>query len=241
MASIRQPVPVGLGGEPGAIDDGTTCRMGAPLLGPAGMGVVSLPAPSPLGPSAAQAAVPESEPGPAKATVDKYLEALGKHTVPPLVRERVLTAVGFFETQFSGKSFADIVGYLKAIDFARDVQVKPLAAVAPMNSELVQYVASRQGPGNFFTKSGYPPEALGIATGNRQFQRFRVSNGNVPVLVCAAAATSDTWTPGRTRTVTTPQPLRPPGAPPGRAGELVGGGGLQIVIPDPVASYVRPG
>ncbi len=178
-------------------------------------------------------------PEPAADGVDQYLQAIGKPGAPKLVRERVKLAADYLATHFPTKSTLDIVGFLKAIDFSRDVREVRLAAIAPVQSILIQYMGNR-GAGNFFSKPGYAADRLGIAEGSRTFRRFRVISGSAMALVCTAAPVSDTWTQGRTLNVYSPLPGRAPGSPAGRAGELVGGGGLQIILPDPLSYYVTP-
>ena len=131
----------------------------------------------------------------ARGDLDHYLQAIGKPGAPPLVRERVQLAAGYFETRFPAKSTLDVVAYLKAIDFSRDVREMRIAAIAPVQSILIQYTANR-GAGNFFSKPGYAADQLGIALGGRTFRRFRVISGSAMVLVCTAAPVSDTWTQG---------------------------------------------
>ena len=157
----------------------------------------------------------------------------------PRSAARVHTAAVFFETRFRGKQFTEVTEYLKGIDFSQEVRQVKLVAEAPWQSTLVQYVAGDR-PGNFFSKSGYPADRLGIALGVRRLRRFRVTNAGVDVLVCTAAPVSDTWTPGRTRDVYSPVQAPWPWQAPQRAGELTGGGGLQIIVPDPVTAYLEP-
>lgn len=234
MATTRLPGPLACGEDLASIDGGTLCR--SENFAP---GTIGLFAEQPL--SVARFEWPsEQEVIPvAKVDVDKYLQALGKPGAPSQVRERVERAADYFETRFPVKTMTEIVGYLRAVDFSLDVRAVKLAAIAPVGSTLIQNVASGR-PGNFFTKPGYAADRLGIATGNRLFRRFRVTSGSAEVLVSTAAPVSDTWTPGRTRNVYTPLPGRQPWQPPGRAGELVGGGGLQIVIPNPISYCVTP-
>lgn len=170
--------------------------------------------------------------------VDAYLAALGMSAAVDKVRERVEVAATFFERFFSNKSQSQVVDYLKGIDFSKEVRVVALAATAPVGSLLQQHLVGNR-PGNFFTKSGFGIHQLGIARGNRALTRFRVVAGGTPVLVSRTTGVSDTWTPGRTLNVYSPTPGRGAHRPPGRAGELVGGGGVQIVIPDPVTNSVQ--
>ena len=215
-----------------SIEDGTLCRVSSPRPGPQGLPILAAPPGGlPLEPLARDRKT-------AAVDLDAYLRALGKPGAPPMVRARVQTAAVFFETYFRGKRFSEVTEYLRAIDFSQEVRVAKLAAEAPWQSTLVQYAVGDR-PGNFFSKSGYPADRLGIALGVRRLRRFRVANAGVDVLVCTAAPVSDTWTPGRTRDVYTPVQARLPWQPPQRAGELTGGGGLQIVVPDPVSAYLE--
>jgi len=232
MTSLTTPGPLGLSPDDLLIDTGTLCRATSPLPGPQGFvpTAVALPA--------ASKAV-QVERRASRVDVDAYLQALAKPKAPPLVRQRAERAAAFFETRFLGKSFAQIMDYLRGIDFSKDVRVVKLAAVAPYQSDLIQYVAGNR-PGNFFAKPGVAHDRLGIALGTRQFRRFRVTNIGVDVLVCTATQISDTWTHGRTLDVYSPIPGHQPWQPPTRAGQFARGGGLQIIIPDPVQNYVTP-
>jgi len=227
------PGPAGLSLQSDTVDDGTLCRMASPRPGPLGFPVLAAPLSGlPLEALARARKAVEVD-------VDAYLRALGKPGAPPLVRARVQTAAAFFETRFRGKQFTEVTEYLKGIDFSQEVRQVKLVAEAPWQSTLVQYVAGDR-PGNFFSKSGNPADRLGIALGVRRLQRFRVTNAGVDVLVCTAAPVSDTWTPGRTRHVRSPVQARLPGQAAQRAGELTAGGGLQIIVPDPVSAYLEP-
>ncbi len=235
MATTRFPAPLGLGANFPAIGDGTLCR--AASFAPGSIGLqVEQPLTCDTAVWLADQEAVETAP---QIDVDKYLQALGKPGAPQAVRERVEEAAQYFETHFPTRTVTEIVGFLKGIDFSLDVRVVALASIAPVDSILIQNVASGR-PGNFFTKPGYAVDQLGIAQGSREFRRFRVNSGGGMVLVSTAAAVSDTWTPGRTLNVYTPILGRQPWQPPARAGELVGGGGLQIVIPNPLKYHVTP-
>ena len=235
MASIRFPAPLGSAEMRSSIDEGTLCRAASFAPGPIAWIHAWPITQEPIRWLPAQLVVEIVS----KFDVDKYLEGLGKSDAPPMVRERVEQAAEYFETRFENRTETQIVGFLKGIDFSFDVRVVALASIAPVGSILIQYVASGR-PGNFFTKPGYAFDQLGIASGSREFRRFRVVSGAAQVLVTTASPVSDTWTFGRTANVYTPVLGRQPWQPPARAGELVGGGGLQIVIPDPVNYYVTP-
>ena len=233
MAIRHFPTPLGSETNSPSIDDGTGSRAVSAVPGVIGEffdqplscdAVVWLP----------DQAVVDVD---AKVDVVKYLQALGKLRAPQLVRERVEQAAEYFELKFPTKTVTDVVSLLQGIDFSREVRVIALAAIAPVNSILIQHVASGR-PGNFFTKPGYAVDQLGIAKGSREFRRFRVTSGGTQVLVSTAAPMSDTWTSGRTATVYTPVVGRQPWQPAAQAGELAGGGGLQIVIPDPLPYHV---
>jgi hypothetical protein len=231
MASFTIPGPAGLGLRSSAIDSGTLCRAATSPPGPVGLigtGTQWL----------ADAPAAEPETPPAGIDLDAYLQAITKPQAPPQVRQRVQIAAEFFESRFQAKSFDQIVAFLKGIDFSKDVRISKLAAMAPHDSHLIQYVAGGR-PGNFFARPGVAHGQLGVALGTRQFRRFRVVNIGVDVLVSTAAPMSDTWTHGRTMDVYSPIPGHQPWQPPARAGEFAGGGGLQIIIPDPVGRYVE--
>ncbi len=228
MAGNYQPGPIGLI-DMGNIDEGTLCRASS----------------SPPGIVGGEMLRTEDKPNVHGSpvgllgSVGDYLRALGKPGAPPPVRDRVGLAARFFASSFPDKSFEDVVGYLKGIDFSHDVQVGKLNDLLPPNTELVQYQDPNRPAGNFFAKPGHGADDLGIASGNRRFKRYSVQKGFVNVLVAKTAPVSDIWTQGRTMNVYSPLVGRQSGQPLGRAGELVGGGGTQIVIPDPVDSYVK--
>lgn len=234
MASIRQPGPVNLHVAGPVVDQNTLCRATSPRPGPIG---VTAGRDNWLEDLSARFQ-PAERSLLSKGELDDYLRDLGKPGAPPLVRQRVLDAAVYFERHFAARSFDDLVGYLRGIDFSLEVTVCNLAAVAPLDTILVQYTAGGQ-PGNFFTRPGWAIDRLGIARGSRQFRRYRVVACGVDVLVSTAAPVSDTWTWGRTRNVYSPVVRQEPWQSPARAGELVGGGAQQLVVPDPVGMYLR--
>ena len=150
-----------------------------------------------------------------------YLEALGRSREPPLVHERAGVAVEFLLKHFPER---DVLGYLRGIDFSKPVEVVTLQP----GMTLIQYAGSRIG--NWFSRPGFSPRNMGLSEAGRDRLVFRVDKPTA-ALKSRAAATTDTWTQGRTRDVITPSVGRSDGAPAGRAGQLVDGGAEQYVIP----------
>ncbi len=153
--------------------------------------------------------------------IDSFLKALGKQNAPPLVREKVALAGGFFMHHF--KNARSAIGYMQGIDLSKEVKLVPLKA----GDVITQHFSGQLG--NWFSKSGVSTYQLGISEGTRQLKRYRVTR-EAYVLESRAAATVDSWTWGRTL-----QRWVPAGSAENRtlrAGEYVSGGGVQYVFPD---------
>lgn len=208
---------------------------------------------------------------PGRDGLTEWLNKLGRPKEPPQVRQKIKMAGEFFSNYVDD---AKVVEFLKGIDFSKNVgrttflrdgpskssKGRSAMTVGPSpqsievdpNNILVQWSGSRVG--NWFSKSGVSADKIGLSDARRRLRYFRVKK-DVSVLESYAIETSDTWTPGRTRNVTSPQlDLRPKSGPwgsrkpekgivpeldtnpvAGKAGELVGGGGKQYFVPDPMA------
>jgi hypothetical protein len=175
-----------------------------------------------------------------------WIERLGFTAVPqgpkPIEHQRIETAVNFFHEHFPPRPNETPLayekrthGFLKGIDFDRDVSVRRLKK----GEELIQYryqaaqtkVLKQSGgkPGPYFSCPGTPQGRLGIAEGSarrRKFSRYEVVR-STNVLDCTASSTKDTWTNPKIKEVTLPTgKVRKV-----KMGEDVRGGGRQIIVP----------
>ncbi len=132
---------------------------------------------------------------------------------PPLVGKRIACAGEFFADH--GFAIDDIVQLLRGIDFSKDVVIRNIKGSTEV---FTQRIKQGRDPGNWFSKSGFSFHDIGIAKGNREYKLFKVNssvNHEIQVLESYATPVMDFWT---TRGKTLP----------------TGGGGLQIVIPNPL-------
>ena len=161
-------------------------------------------------------------------SVEEWLIVLGKPKAPPLVRERLETALEFFRDRIPGKEAGSIEGYIKGIDLA-----KPVARVSLDPGKELAMFGDKKAPGSFYTKPGTGMDRLGIhdeslkkgpfgteAVRPREFLRLRVVS-RIEALESIAGPAKDTWSIKGTQ-------------------QYVGGGGTQSMIPD-MAELIRSG
>ena len=140
-------------------------------------------------------------------SAEEWLVLLGKPKAPPLVLQRLETALGFLRERLPGRTAESIAGYLKGMDLSKPVRRVTLGR----GQELVMY-GDPARPGLFLTKPGTAMDRLGINPNGRQFLRFRLTK-DVEALESRANPYPDTWTE------------------PGKKYQA-GGGGTQYILPD---------
>jgi len=135
-------------------------------------------------------------------------------------RKRMDIALNFFKKHFGNYEDKYILSELMCIDFAYPVRVISL----PPKTTLVGYKDPRVSPfrGKYFTISGTPTDRLGLSSKgslryspkamNKTLVRYTVNVMIPEVLESRCAATSDRWSDQQKQI-------------------MVGGGGLQYVIP----------
>lgn len=166
------------------------------------------------------------------AEVSAWLENLGISRKPEFVRNNLMIALEFLKSKCGygrPEKMADLRSMLRGIDLSKPVTVETI----PAGKEVIMYGHSRY-VGNFMTNPGTPTEALGIAQGERVFNRFRVKKP-FEVLRSSAADIVDTWTRGRTEDTISIMRNNDGSFNVTKArGEMARGGGTQYTIPDDV-------
>lgn len=166
------------------------------------------------------------------ARIERVLASVGtKHRIPE-IRQRMVTALAFFDESFPKMSEQDLLSRLRAIDFSQPVDVIELPAgtrlAAFKNTEFVLHPTdpTKLLSGAYYTKPGTPPDRLGIATNDLTMVRYETTRA-VKVLRSRAGPTMDRWSVGRTPTFGSVSTAG------GRSdsGEMVAGGGVQYVLP----------
>jgi hypothetical protein len=166
-------------------------------------------------------------------SLDEWLaQKLLMPKAPPVVRQRVTTALKFFEEN-SNEGLDAVAKYLKAIDFKSPAGVEAVSLKA--GNELVMYGDPKK-LGQFFAKPGTSTDGLGVSAGTRNFLRLRVKRGaEIKALRSRANSMVDTWTEGRRHDVmvfwTEQSPITGKTWVTGTYGELVSGGATQYMIP----------
>lgn len=153
--------------------------------------------------------------------------------VGQIPRENVRLIAQFLNTQEYGFSEEKIAQVLKGIDLHTPVKIDTLQP----GEILGQYINRNRAAGSWFVRagSGISHHDVGLAKGDRFLQYFRV-NQPIKALISRAAATADSWTPGRKSSF--PQTMQntakslSEAAKPLVERELVGGGGTQLFIPN---------
>ncbi|MBL8750129.1 MAG: hypothetical protein JNK78_13270 [Planctomycetes bacterium] len=161
--------------------------------------------------------------------IDRLIAGIGtKHQVPQ-IRQRITVALTFFEESFPKMNDEALLSRLRAIDFHGTVEVVEL----PKGTRLVAYKSSEHVlhpeallKGDYYATSGTPAERLGIVAEGRTLVRYETTQ-SVKVLRSRAAPAMDRWSPDRTPTF---EGVRTAS---GRfeSGQMVGGGGVQYILP----------
>lgn len=164
-----------------------------------------------------------------EATVNYWLEKIGKPGEPQLVRDRVAFVIEFLRDQAKGLAGQSLpskkIGeVLSGTDFNTPVaSPKGLLETFKVGDSLTQRPDAKWGGGNWFGKSGYSANSVGLAEGNRGYKVYQVLRP-FEALKTRAAAINDTWTTGA--------------AP---KGESAQGGGSQFFAEKHVDDLVRQG
>lgn len=179
-------------------------------------------------------------------TVEEWLYKSGYRRIAPRARAGALEALRFFETKRNFVSENSILGWLKGMDLSKTVtstvlppkqvvigymQVNPLilAKIRAHPSRARELIAGLKGGdmeiGRFFTRSGTSSRQLGIGDQNRIYCKFELGSG-VSALQSTTAPFRDTWTLPGVNVVKLPSGNE------AHRGQLVGGGGMQYLIPD---------
>ena len=178
-------------------------------------------------------------------TTEEWLYKISYRRVAPRPREGAELALRFMEEKPNLVSNGDIEGWLKGMDLSQAVQRtnvnagETLVGYLQLKTEVLAQIKANPSQakaiigalkpsevvvGRFFTRSGTSVRQLGIADQNRIFCRFKF-NRSASALESTASPIKDTWTVragGRTTSKGTQW----------RNGQLVGGGGRQLLIPD---------
>lgn len=104
-------------------------------------------------------------------TIDHWLWELDRPGEPPLVRERVRTAVSFLEVHARHRDDQFVLGYLKSIDFTSEVLVTLLGCGERLAAFRRPQAAQEQ---RFFTRAGTSVLDLGIDPRGRRFSLYSV-------------------------------------------------------------------
>lgn len=136
------------------------------------------------------------------------LRSLARPMEPPLVRERIRTAVRFFGVRMPGLAEEKILGFLKGMDLSCEVRTTDLCP----GERLASYRDwGRPREPLFYARPGTSAFDLGVNPANRVFSRYVVRR-KVDALECRTTGVVDAWTVVH-------------------APFVANGGGMQVIVP----------